>query len=327
MAEMELRPDSHGKVRDIYDCGDSLLMVASDRISAYDFILPDEIPHKGEILTRISAFWFERFADLIPNHMISCDVADLPAEYQPYADYLAGRSMLVKKAQTVPIECIVRGYLTGSGKKTYDEDGTVCGIKLPDGLTEASKLPEPIFTPSTKAELGDHDENISFERCCEIVGSKLPEPIFTPSTKAELGDHDENISFERCCEIVGAEVAEQLRDASLAIYKAAADYAAEQGIIIADTKFEFGFIDGKLTLIDECLTPDSSRFWPADSYEEGKVQPSYDKQYVRDWLRANWDMTGEPPRIPADVIKGTSDRYQEAYQIITGTEFKPARSK
>ena len=184
MAEMELRPDSHGKVRDIYDCGDSLLMVASDRISAYDFILPDEIPHKGEILTRISAFWFERFADLIPNHMISCDVADLPEEFKPYADYLAGRSMLVKKAQTVPIECIVRGYLTGSGKKTYDEDGTVCGIKLPDGLTEASKLPEPIFTPSTKAELGDHDENISFERCCEIVG---------------------------------ADVAEQLRDASLAI--------------------------------------------------------------------------------------------------------------
>lgn len=170
MAEMELRPDSHGKVRDIYDCGESLLMVASDRISAYDFILPDEIPHKGEILTRISAFWFERFADLIPNHMISCDVADLPAAYQPYADYLAGRSMLVRKAQTVPVECIVRGYLTGSGKKTYDEDGTVCGIKLPDGLTEASKLPEPIFTPSTKAELGDHDENISFERCCEIVG-------------------------------------------------------------------------------------------------------------------------------------------------------------
>ena len=277
MAEMELRPDSHGKVRDIYDCGDSLLMVASDRISAYDFILPDEIPYKGEILTRISAFWFDRFQDLIPNHMISCDVADLPEEFKPYADYLAGRSMLVKKAQTVPIECIVRGYLTGSGKKTYDEDGTVCGIKLPD--------------------------------------------------KAELGDHDENISFERCCEIVGADVAEQLRDASLSIYKAAADYAAEQGIIIADTKFEFGFIDGRLTLIDECLTPDSSRFWPADSYEEGKVQPSYDKQYVRDWLRANWDMTGEPPRIPADVIKGTSDRYQEAFQIITGTEFAPARAR
>ena len=271
MAEMELRPDSHGKVRDIYDCGDSLLMVASDRISAYDFILPDEIPHKGEILTRISAFWFERFADLIPNHMISCNVADLPEEFKPYADYLAGRSMLVKKAQTVPIECIVRGYLTGSGKKTYDEDGTVCGIKLPAGLTEASKLPEPIFTPSTKAELGDHDENISFERRCDIVGT---------------------------------EVAEQLRDASLSIYKAAAEYAATRGIIIADTKFEFGFIDGRLTLIDECLTPDSSRFWPADSYEEGKVQPSYDKQYVRDWLRSNWDMTGEHAAHPRRRHRG-----------------------
>ena len=282
MSEIQKRPDSHGKVRDIYDCGDSLLMVASDRISAYDFILPDEIPHKGEILTRISAFWFERFADLMPNHMISCEVSDFPAEFQQYGDYLVGRS--------VPIECIVRGYLTGSGKKTYDADGTVCGIKLPEGLTEASKLPEPIFTPSTKAELGDHDENISFERCCEIVGT---------------------------------DVATQLRDASLAIYKAAAEYAATRGIIIADTKFEFGFIDGKLTLIDECLTPDSSRFWPAEGYAEGEVQPSYDKQYVRDWLRANWNMQGEPPRIPAEVIEGTSNRYQEAFQIITGTKFEP----
>ncbi|WP_321970630.1 phosphoribosylaminoimidazolesuccinocarboxamide synthase [Paratractidigestivibacter sp.] len=290
MSEIQKRPDSHGKVRDIYDCGDSLLMVASDRISAYDFLLPDEIPHKGEILTRISAFWFERFADLMPNHMISVDVADFPAEYQQYADYLAGRSMLVKKAQTLPIECIVRGYLTGSGKKTYDADGTVCGIKLPEGLTEASKLPEPIFTPSTKAELGDHDENISFERCTQIVGD---------------------------------EMAAKLRDASLAIYKAAAEYAATRGIIIADTKFEFGVIDGELVLIDECLTPDSSRFWPAEGYAEGQVQPSYDKQYVRDWLRANWNMQGEPPRIPADVIEGTSKRYQEAFQIITGTEFEP----
>ena len=170
MSSLDLRPDSHGKVRDIYDCGDSLLMVASDRISAFDFILPDEIPYKGEILTRISAFWFDRFADLMPNHMISMNPADYPAEYQPYANYLTGRSMLVKKAQTIPIECIVRGYLTGSGKKTYDQDGTVCGIKLPAGLTEASKLPEAIFTPSTKAELGEHDENISFERCADSVG-------------------------------------------------------------------------------------------------------------------------------------------------------------
>lgn len=292
MTTTDLRPDSHGKVRDIYDCGDALLMVASDRISAYDFVLPDEIPHKGEVLTRISAFWFERFADLIPNHMISMDPADFPERYRTYEDYLLGRSMLVKKAETLPIECIVRGYLTGSGKKTYDQDGTVCGIKLPDGLTEASKLPEPIFTPSTKAELGEHDENISFERCCEIVGD---------------------------------EMAARLRDASLAIYKAAAEYAATRGIIIADTKFEFGIVDGELTLIDECLTPDSSRFWPAEGYEEGKVQPSYDKQFVRDWLRANWDMTGEPPHLPEDVIRGTSERYQEAFQIITGDTFVPMK--
>ncbi|MBO7675741.1 MAG: phosphoribosylaminoimidazolesuccinocarboxamide synthase [Atopobiaceae bacterium] len=292
MANIELRPDSQGKVRDIYDCGDSLLMVASDRISAYDFILPDEIPYKGEILTRISAFWFNKFADLIPNHMITMDPAEYPEEYRTYADYLRGRSMLVRKAQTVPIEAIVRGYLTGSGKKTYDQDRTVCGILLPEGLVEASKIPEAIFTPSTKAELGEHDENISFERCAEIVG---------------------------------IEVATMLSDASLAVYNAAAEYAATRGIIIADTKFEFGFIDGQLTLIDECLTPDSSRFWPADGYEAGKVQPSYDKQFVRDWLRANWDMTGEPPHLPAEVIEGTSKRYQEAYEIITGEAFVPAK--
>ncbi len=289
MSPIDLRPDSHGKVRDLYDCGDSLLMVASDRISAFDFILPDEIPHKGEILTRISAFWFERFADIIPNHLISMNVADYPEQFRSSAAYLRGRSMLVKKAQPVPIECIVRGYLTGSGKKTYDLDGTVCGIKLPAGLREASKLPEAIFTPSTKAEQGEHDENISFERCADIVGR---------------------------------EMVEQLREASLAIYNAAADYAATRGIIIADTKFEFGIIDGRLTLIDECLTPDSSRFWPQEGYEEGVVQPSYDKQYVRDWLKDNWDMTGEAPHLPASVIEGTSARYQEAYQIITGSEFK-----
>lgn len=288
MATIELRPDSQGKVRDIYDCGDSLLMVASDRISAYDFILPDEIPYKGEILTRISAFWFNKFQDLIPNHMITMDPAEYLEEYRKYADYLAGRSMLVRKAQTVPIEAIVRGYLTGSGKKTYDVDRTVCGITLPEGLVEASKIPEAIFTPSTKAELGEHDENISFERCAQIVGK---------------------------------EVATMLSDASLAVYNAAAEYAATRGIIIADTKFEFGFIDGRLTLIDECLTPDSSRFWPAEGYAPGKVQPSYDKQYVRDWLRANWDMTGEPPHLPAEVIEGTSRRYQEAYEIITGEKF------
>ena len=290
MGAMELRPDSHGKVRDIYDCGDSLLMVASDRISAFDYILPDEIPSKGEVLTRVSAFWFEKFADIIPNHLITMDVSEYPEEYQRYAAYLAGRSMLVKKAEPLPIECIVRGYLTGSGKKTYDVDRTVCGITLPDGLTEASKIAEPIFTPSTKAELGDHDENISFERCCDIVGRDM---------------------------------AEQLRDASLRIYAAAADYAATRGIIIADTKFEFGLIDGQLTLIDECLTPDSSRFWPAEGYAPGHVQPSYDKQFVRDWLKANWDMVGEPPHLPADIIKGTSERYQEAFEIICAKPFAP----
>ena len=292
MASMDLRPDSHGKVRDIYDCGDSLLMVASDRISAFDFILPDEVPHKGEILSRISAFWFEKFSDIIPNHLVSMDPADYPAEYAQYSDYLLGRSMLVKKAKTIPIECIVRGYLTGSGKKTYDANGTVCGIKLPEGLTEASQLPEPIFTPSTKAELGDHDENISFERCAEIVGQEL---------------------------------AEKIRNASLAIYKAASEYAATRGIIIADTKFEFGLIDGELTLIYEALTPDSSRFWPAEGYVEGQVQPSYDKQYVRDWLKANWDMQGEPPHLPAEVMSGTSERYPEAYPILTGNKVVPMK--
>lgn len=288
MTTMERRPDSRGKVRDIYDAGENLLMVATDRISAFDFILPDEIPFKGEVLNRISAFWFDKFADIVPNHLVSIDPADFPEEFAEYRDYLAGRAMLVKKAQTIPIECIVRGYLTGSGKKTYDEDGTVCGIQLPEGLTEASKLPEPLFTPSTKAEIGDHDENISFERCCEIVGE---------------------------------DIATQIRDLSLKIYKAAAEYAATRGIIIADTKFEFGVIDGKVTLIDECLTPDSSRFWPAASYEEGKIQPSYDKQFVRNWLKANWDMTGETPHLPAEVIDGTSERYREAFQIITGSQF------
>ena len=294
MTTMERRPDSRGKVRDIYDAGDNLLMVASDRISAFDYILPDEIPYKGEVLNRISAFWFNKFADLVPNHMVTIDSADFPAEFADYSDYLSGRTMLVKKAEPIMVECIVRGYLTGSGKKTYDADGTVCGIKLPEGLTEASKLPEPLFTPSTKAAIGDHDENISYERCVELVGE---------------------------------EIASQIRDLSLTIYKAAAEYAATRGIIIADTKFEFGVIDGKVTLIDECLTPDSSRFWPADSYEEGRVQPSYDKQYVRDWLKANWDFTGDAPQLPAEVIEGTSARYREAYEIITGEAFVPMKNE
>ncbi len=289
---MDRRPDSRGKVRDIYDAGDNLLMVATDRISAFDYILPDEIPYKGEVLNRISAFWFDKFSDIVPNHLVSLDPADFPAEFAEYSDYLHGRAMLVKKAQPIMIECIVRGYLTGSGKKTYDEDGTVCGIKLPAGLTEASKLPEPLFTPSTKAAIGDHDENISYERCVEIVGE---------------------------------DIASQIRDLSIKIYTAAAEYALTRGVIIADTKFEFGIIDSKVTLIDECLTPDSSRFWPADSYEEGKVQSSFDKQYLRNWLKANWDFTGEPPHLPADVLEGTSQRYREAFEAITGTKFEPMK--
>ncbi len=290
MSEVALRPDSQGKVRDIYDLGDRLLIVATDRISAFDYILKDEIPCKGEVLTRISKFWFEKFADLVPNHMLSCSVDDLPERFAPYAGYLAGRSMVVKKAEPILVECIVRGYLTGSGKKTYDADGTVCGIKLPEGLTEASKLAEPIFTPSTKAAVGDHDENISYGQLVDLQG---------------------------------AELAEQLRDLSLKLYTAAADYAATRGIIIADTKFEFGYIDGRVALIDECITPDSSRFWPAAGYEEGKVQPSYDKQFVRDWLKANWDFDGEPPALPADVVEKTAAKYREAYEILTGDDFAP----
>ena len=286
MSETEmLRPDSQGKVRDIYDLGDKLLIVASDRISAFDYILPSEIPFKGEVLTRISKFWFEKFADLVPNHMLSTSVADLPEQFQPYADYLAGRFMLVKKAKPIMVECIVRGYLTGSGKKTYDQDGTVCGIKLPEGLTEASKLAEPIFTPSTKAAIGDHDENISYEQLVEREG---------------------------------AEIASQLRDLSIKIYSAAAEYAATRGIIIADTKFEFGLDEnGEIVLADEVLTPDSSRFWPLEGYEVGKSQPSYDKQFVRDWLKANPD---SDYKLPQDVIDKTIAKYKEAYTLLTGKE-------
>lgn len=289
MAQMDLRPDLQGKVRDIYDLGDKLLMVATDRISAFDYILPDEIPYKGKVLTQLSIFWFDLLSDVVDNHIVSTDVADLPSEFKPYADYLDGRFMLVKKAQMFPVECIVRGYLTGSGLKSYQKDGTVCGIKLPAGLTEASKLPEVLFTPSTKAEIGGHDENISFERCAELIGD---------------------------------EAAATLRDLTIKIYTTAADHARANGIIIADTKFEFGTIDGKVVLADEVLTPDSSRFWPADTYKEGEVQPSFDKQFVRNWLNANWDRTGEPPHLPADIIEKTSEKYIQAYELITGKKFE-----
>lgn len=289
MAQMDIRPDAQGKVRDLYDLGDRLLLVASDRISAFDYILEDEIPHKGQVLTQISRFWFELLADVVDNHLISTDIADLPQKFQPYADYLRGRFMLVRKASMFPVECIVRGYLTGSGLKSYQVDGTVCGIKLPEGLVNSSKLPEAIFTPSTKAEIGDHDENISFGRCAEIIG------------EAD---------------------ATAIRDLSLKVYRTAADHAAERGIIIADTKFEFGVVDGKIVLADEVLTPDSSRFWAAETYAEGEEQPSFDKQYVRNWLNANWDRTGNPPRLPQEVIDQTSQKYIQAYERITGKAFR-----
>ena len=289
MSGIDIKPDAQGKVRDIYDLGDELLMVATDRISAFDYILEDEIPHKGAVLTQISLFWLEQLKDVIGNHLISADVADLPEQFKPYADYLRGRFMLVKKAEMFPVECIVRGYLAGSGLKEYQKQGTVCGIQLPEGLVNSSKLPEPIFTPSTKAEIGDHDENISFERCAEILGE---------------------------------DAATQLRDLAIKVYSVARDHAAENGIIIADTKFEFGVIDGQIILADEVLTPDSSRFWPGDAYEPGRDQASFDKQYVRDWLNANWDRQGNPPHLPQEVIERTSQKYIAAYEKISGKKFE-----
>ncbi len=287
--EIDIKPDAQGKVRDIYDLGDSLLLVATDRISAFDYILPDTIPNKGIVLTQLSCFWFKLLEGVVENHLISSDVADLPAKFKPYADYLRGRFMLVKKANMFPAECIVRGYLAGSGLKEYRATQTVCGITLPAGLQESSQLPEPIFTPSTKAELGEHDENISFMRLCEILGEK-----------------DANT----------------LRDLAVRIYTTARNHAAERGIIIADTKFEFGRVNGNVILADEVLTPDSSRFWPAESYHEGIEQPSYDKQFVRDWLSAHWDKQGNPPALPADIIQKTSEKYVHAYEAITGEAFK-----
>ena len=289
MSGIDIKPDAQGKVRDIYDLGDKLLMVATDRISAFDYILEDEIPHKGAVLTQISLFWLEQLKDVIGNHLISADVADLPEQFKPYADYLRGRFMLVKKAEMFPVECIVRGYLAGSGLKEYQQQGTVCGIELPE---------------------------------CLVNSSKLPEPIFTPSTKAEIGDHDENISFERCAQILGEDAATQLRDLAIKVYSVARDHAAENGIIIADTKFEFGVIDGQIILADEVLTPDSSRFWPGDAYEPGRDQASFDKQYVRDWLNANWDRQGNPPHLPQEVIERTSQKYIAAYEKISGKKFE-----
>jgi len=274
-----------GKVREVFDLGDRFLMVASDRISAFDVIMPNGIPRKGEVLTQISHFWFEKFASLVPNHLLAKSSDPFPANLQPYDAELRGRSMVVKKAQPLAIECIVRGYLSGSGWKEYKKSQTVCGIQLPAGLTESAELPEPIFTPSTKAEAG----------------------------------HDENISFAEAEKIVGPAIAGQARDLSLKIYRAGRDYARQRGIIIADTKFEFGLFEGQLILIDEVLTPDSSRFWPADQYAPGRGQPSFDKQFVRDYLETlTWDKTPPGPELPGDVVEKTSVKYLEAYERLTG---------
>ena len=289
MNPITIKPDAQGKVRNLYDLGDKLLLVATDRISAFDYILEDEIPCKGKVLTQISCFWFELLEGVVENHLISADVADLPEEFKPWSDYLDGRFMLVKKANMYPVECIVRGYLTGSGFKDYKNTGKVCGIELPAGLENSAKLPETLFTPSTKAEIGDHDENISYERCAEIIGE---------------------------------EAASAIRDLSLKVYETAAAHALERGIIIADNKFEFGTVDGKVILGDEVLTPDSSRFWDASCYEVGKEQPSFDKQFVRNWLNENWDRTGNPPRLPQEVIEKTTEKYIQAYEKITGRKFQ-----
>ena len=289
MAGIDIKPDYQGKVRDIYDLGDKLLLVTTDRISAFDYILDDEIPYKGQVLTQLSLFWFDLLSDVVENHLISADVTDLPEQFQPYADYLRGRFMLVKKADMFPVECIVRGYLTGSGLKDYQATGSLCGIALPEGLVNSSKLPETLFTPSTKAEIGDHDENISFEQTVELIG---------------------------------ADNAQAIKDLTLKIYETAADHARERGIIIADTKLEFGVVDGTIILGDEVLTPDSSRFWAVDTYEVGKEQPTFDKQFVRNWLNENWDRQGNPPRLPQDIIDKTSEKYIQAYELITGKPFE-----
>jgi phosphoribosylaminoimidazole-succinocarboxamide synthase len=276
---------SRGKVRDIYDLGDRLLIVATDRISAFDVVLPTPIPDKGRVLTQLSLFWFDRLSSLVPNHVISA--TEFPEELAADRPVLAGRAMLVKKTQPLPIECVVRGYLSGSGWKDYQKTGAVCGIRLPEGLRESDKLPEPIFTPATKATTG----------------------------------HDENISFEEAAARIGDELAGRVRDLSLEIYRRASAYALERGIIIADTKFEFGLLHDELIWIDEALTPDSSRFWPADGYVPGRPQPSFDKQYVRDYLEhIGWNKQPPAPELPPDVVNGTRDRYREAFRRLTGRE-------
>ena len=273
-----------GKVREVFDLRDTLLFVATDRLSAFDVVFDDPIPHKGAVLNQISAFWFNKLR-FVANHFITADFAAFPEYLRPFHEQLAGRSMIVKKTQPLAIECVVRGYLAGSGWKDYQETGSVCGHKLPSGLQLASQLPEPIFTPATKSDSG----------------------------------HDLNIDWEQACDTVGEKIATRARELSLLVYKAGSEYARERGIIVADTKFEFGVRDGELILIDECMTPDSSRFWPADSYVVGKSPPSYDKQFVRDYLETlDWDKTPPPPRLPREIIEKTSAKYLEAYKRLTG---------
>jgi phosphoribosylaminoimidazole-succinocarboxamide synthase len=282
-------PRHQGKVRDIYDLGDRLLLVASDRISAFDVVMSEPIPDKGRILTALSAFWFRHLAEVVPNHVVSLQVDDFPAALHPYREMLTGRTMLVRKCQPLPVECIVRGYLSGSGWAEYQQTGAIGGLTLPPGLVESQQLPEPLFTPSTKAELGTHDENISFEGMAATVGAGL---------------------------------ASQVRDISLTLYRRALDWAKPRGIIIADTKFEFGLADGgELILIDEVLTPDSSRFWPQDDYHPGGPQKSYDKQYLRDYLESlGWNKQPPPPPLPPEVIHNTRARYVQALKVLTGEE-------
>ncbi len=274
-----------GKVRDVYDLGDCLLLVATDRLSAFDYVLPDPIPDKGRVLNQLSAFWFDRFGDLIQNHLLETDVDAFPAKLRAHREQLAGRSMLVRKLAMLPVECVARGYLAGSGWKEYKERGTLCGIELPRGLGESARLPEPIFTPATKAQSG----------------------------------HDENIPYEEVERRLGGEIAGQLRETTLSLYAAGADYASERGILIADTKFEFGLDGDTLVLADEVLTPDSSRFWPTELYASGGPQPSFDKQYVRDHLEAvHWNKMPPVPRLPDPIIRGTRERYLEIFRILTG---------
>jgi len=280
-----ISPLARGKVRDIYDLGDKLLIVATDRLSAFDVVMPTPIPDKGRVLTQLSLFWFDKLRDVIPSHVLSA--TDFPAPFDQYADALAGRSMIVRKTQPLPIECVARGYLSGSGWKEYQSSGKVCGVQLPAGLKESDKLPEPIFTPATKAASG----------------------------------HDENIPFERAAEIIGKPLAEKVRSVTIEIYRRAAAYAEPRGILLADTKFEFGILNGELLWIDEALTPDSSRFWPAAQYKPGGPQPSFDKQYVRDYLeQLRWPKTPPGPELPPEVVAGTRAKYREAYRILVGRE-------